>query len=270
MPSIGEEMSPARRTSPALSPDQAGRYARHLALPEIGREGQRRLLASRVLIVGVGGLGSPAAFYLAAAGVGFLRLVDDDAVSASNLQRQILHGLADIARPKVASARETLRAINPDPTLDPRRVRFTPETAAELLDHIECVIDATDNAAAKFHVAHACHRHRIPYIHAGIRAFSGQVMTILPERSACPGCLFGGDVDPAAIDAETPRGPLGAVPGIIGSIQAAEALKLLLGIGDLLTDRLLVFDALRMRVRCIPVRRTPECPVCGGPGRKNG
>lgn len=241
-----------------LTENQGARYARHLTLPQIGPAGQEKLLASRVLVIGVGGLGSPAAYYLAAAGVGKIGLVDSDVVDISNLQRQILHSTQDLNVPKVESARRKLISLNPDVTVVSHPVRFQLESAAELLDDYQIVLDATDNFVSKYVIAEACHKFRKPYVHAGILAFQGQVMTVLPGQTACYRCVFG-EAPPAV---GVPAGPMGPVPGVIGTIQAMEAIKCLLGIGELLTNRLLVFNALSMRFREVRLSPNPRCPVC--------
>ena len=234
------------------------RYARHLTLPQVGPEGQQKLLSSSVLVIGAGGLGSPAAFYLAAAGVGKIGLVDSDVVDVSNLQRQILHSTADINVPKVESATSKLMALNPDVNVIPYRRRFQSENAGELLKEYQVILDATDNFESKFIIAEACHKYNKPYVHAGILAFQGQVMTVLPGQSACYRCVFGDAPPPAGV----PSGPMGPVPGVIGAIQAMEAIKYLLKIGELLTNRLLVFNALTMRFREVALTRNPRCPIC--------
>lgn len=244
-----------------LNRAQNRRYARHLAMPEIGAEGQELLLGSRVLVVGAGGLGSPAALYLAAAGVGTIGIIDADTVNLSNLQRQLLHTTASVGTLKVASARARIEALDPAITVQPHPVRLTTRNAPELLASYDFVIDATDNFASKFLIARACHNASKPYSHAGIGDFHGQTMTVLPGKSACYHCIFSEEEAPA--DPIQPRGPLGALPGVIGSIQAIEAIKYLLGIGQLLTDTLLTFDALTMTFRKIPLPRPPHCPVCG-------
>ena len=245
-----------------LSPAQRDRYARHLTLPEVGEAGQRVLLSSRVAIVGAGGLGSPAALYLAAAGVGTLGLVDADVVAASNLQRQILHCTPDVGKPKVESGAARLRQLNPDVTVRVYAERLTAANALSILGDYAFVVDATDNFASKFLIADACHFSRTPYAHGGITAFRGQLLTVLPGVSACYRCVFG---EPPPDDARgaAPAGPLGAVPGVIGALQALEAIKCLLGKGALLTNRLLAWDALTMRFRETAVRRNPQCPLCG-------
>jgi molybdopterin/thiamine biosynthesis adenylyltransferase len=243
-----------------LTEPQRERYARQLSLPEIGVKGQEKLAAGRVVLVGLGGLGSAAGYYLAAAGVGTLGLVDDDVVALSNLQRQILHRSADLGRPKVESAAEALRALNPDLQVLPLRLRLTPDNATTILRDCDFVIDATDTFASKFLIADACQALAKPYSHGGINRFLGQTMTVLPGRTACYRCLFPQPL-PEAPDA-TPVGPLGTVPGIIGCIQATEAVKFLLGVGELVTDRMLTCDALRLVFRSVPVTRNPGCPLC--------
>jgi len=237
------------------------RYARQLALQEIGPDGQRRLAEGRVLVIGAGGLGSPVSFYLAAAGVGTLGIMDGDCVEASNLQRQILHATADLGRPKAVSAAETLRALNPEVDVRPMTTRLTRENGAALLAGFDFVIDATDNFESKFLIADLCHAAVLPYSHAGVARFYGQTLTVLPGRSACYRCVF--ETPPAAASGP-PQGPLGAVPGVIGSIQATEAIKYLLHADTLLTDRVFVYDAWRMTARCVRVTRRPDCALCGG------
>jgi molybdopterin/thiamine biosynthesis adenylyltransferase len=243
-----------------LSEEQKQRYARHLSLPEIGEAGQKKLLVGRVLVVGAGGLGSPAAFYLAAAGVGSIGLMDADVVDLSNLQRQILHFTADVDRPKVESACDKLQALNPDSCICLYSHRLTAKNAAEILKDYDFIIDATDNFDSKFMIADVCHAAKKPYSHAGIMRFYGQTMTVHPGKTACYRCVFH-EQPPASGDA--PQGPLGAVPGVIGSIQATEAVKFLLGIGTPLVNALLVYDALEMSFRRIAVKRAKACPLCG-------
>jgi molybdopterin/thiamine biosynthesis adenylyltransferase len=246
-----------------LSANQKSRYARHLALPQIGAEGQQTLLTSRVLVIGAGGLGSPAALYLAAAGVGTIGLADPDVVDLSNLQRQILHSTPDLNVPKVESATRKLLALNPDVAVVPHLIRFQSDNASELLKDYQIVLDATDNFDSKFVIAAACHQYHKPYIHAGILAFQGQVMTVLPGHTACYRCVFGDAPPPVGV----PSGPMGPVPGVIGAIQAMEAIKYLLKIGELLANRLLVFNALTMRFREVALARNPRCPICAGDGK---
>ena len=252
-----------------LPPQQSARYARHLTLPQVGAEGQARLAAGRVLVVGAGGLGSPAALYLAAAGVGQIGLMDGDGVEPSNLQRQLLHRTADIGRLKVDSAAETLRALNPEIDVRPLPERLTGANGQRVLADYDVVIDATDNYDAKFLIADLCHAAGKPYVHGGIAQFYGQALTVRPGRSACYRCVFEA---PPAPEPGPPRGPLGAVPGVIGSVQATEAIKLLLGAADneLLLNRLFVYDAWRMTARCVRVTRRPECLLCGQPADGRG
>jgi len=244
-----------------LTPAQRARYARHLSLPQIGEEGQRRLSEGRVLVVGAGGLGSPAALYLAAAGVGRIGIMDGDAVEPSNLQRQILHGTADLGRPKAESAAESLRALNPEVDVRPMAERLTAENGPRVLAEYDAVVDATDSFASKFLIAELCHAAGKPYAHGGIAQFTGQVLTVRPGLSACLRCVFERPPEPEPGPA---RGPLGAVTGVIGSVQAAEAIKLLLGIPDaeLLVNRVFVFDAWRMTARVVRVARRPGCALC--------
>ncbi len=244
-----------------LNDNQRERYARHLTLQEIGEAGQEKLLQAKVLIIGAGGLGSPAAFYLAAAGIGTIGLMDGDRVELSNLQRQLLHTTASIGEEKVTSAQARLGALDPAIKLELYPCRLTAENAQEILAEYEFVIDATDNFDSKFLIARACHQAGKPYSHAGIRQFYGQTMTVHPGVSACYRCVFHEEGIP--ITTGTPSGPMGAIPGVIGSLQAIEAIKHTLSIGTPLTNTLLTFDALTMNTRKVPVRRDPFCPICG-------
>ena len=239
------------------------RYARQLSLPEVGPEGQRRLAKGRVLLIGVGGLGSPAAIYLAAAGVGIIGLADADTIAVSNLQRQILYDTTHIGQFKVDQARERLLALNPHVTVVAHCLQFTPSLAGDMLQGYDFVIDASDNFATKFLVADACHRHGIPYSHAGVRGFHAQTMTVLPGRTACYRCVF--DAPPAVPQSVT--GPMGYVPGVTGAIQAGEAVRFLLGAGTLLTDRLLIYDGLTAAFRTVAVSRQQNCGLCGSANR---
>jgi adenylyltransferase/sulfurtransferase len=246
-----------------LTEEQIERYSRHILLPEIGGEGQERLLAGKVLVVGAGGLGSPAAYYLAAAGVGTLGIMDGDAVDLSNLQRQILHGTADVGRPKADSARDRIAALNPDVRVVPYRERLTAANALAILRDYDFVVDGTDSFASKFLVADACHFAGKPYSHAGILRFDGQLMTVLPGRTACYRCVFDAPPPAGAIPTCAQAGVLGAMPGVVGTLQAAEAIKFLLGRGALLTDCVLTYEALATKFRRVTVRRRPDCPLCG-------
>ncbi len=244
-----------------LSDSQQQRYARHLILNEIGEAGQEKLLKAKVLIIGAGGLGSPAAFYLTAAGVGTIGLMDGDTVDLSNLQRQILHTTTSIGEQKVSSAAERLHDLDPAITLNLYPFRFTADNAEEIVVLYDFVIDATDNFDSKFLISRACHNAAKPYSHAGIREFYGQTMTVHPSETTCYHCLFR-EAD-APDETIIPKGTLGALPGIIGSIQATEAIKHILTIGVPLTNTLLTCDTLTMNIRKVPVSRDPNCPLCG-------
>lgn len=246
-----------------LTDTQIERYSRHILLSEVGGGGQERLLAGRVLLVGVGGLGSPAALYLAAAGVGTLGLVDADVVDLSNLQRQIAHATPDIGRLKVESAAEKLRALNPDVAVRTHPERLTAANARAILRDYDFILDGTDSFASKFLVADACHFARKPYSHAGILKFNGQTLTVIPGETACYRCVFVRPPPAGAVPTCSQAGVLGVLAGVVGAWQATEAIKFLLGAGDLLTNRLLVYDALKMRAREVRLRRNPHCPLCG-------
>lgn len=246
-----------------LTESQIERYSRHIILPEVGGRGQERLLASRVLIVGCGGLGAPAALYLAAAGVGTIGIMDADVVDITNLQRQVIHFTPDVGRPKVESAAEKMRAINPDVAVRPYPERLTAANAGSILPGYDFVIDATDSFASKFLVADACHFAGRPYVHAGILRFEGQVITVLPGRTTCYRCVFHEPPPAGAVPSCSQAGVLGVLAGVVGTLQATEAVKFLLGIGELLTDALLVYDALDMRFRRVPLTRNRQCPLCG-------
>lgn len=245
-----------------LRADQVARYSRNILLPGVGAAGQERLLASKVLVVGAGGLGSPVALYLAAAGVGTIGIADFDRVDLSNLQRQILHGTADVGREKVVSARESLQRINPEVKVVAVPQRLAPDNIRGLIRGYDFVVEATDNFATKFLVNDACVLEGRPFSQGGILQFQGQTMTYEPGH-ACYRCVYLAPPPAGVAPAPAQAGPLGAVAGMLGSIQAAEALKHLLGIGERLTDRVLVFDALAMEHRTVAVRRNPRCPVCG-------
>lgn len=254
---------PGREIGMSLTEQQIERYSRHILLPEIGGKGQERLLAGKALLVGAGGLGCPAGLYLAAAGVGTLGIVDADAVDLSNLQRQVAHTTPDIGRAKVESAADKFKAINPDVTVRTYRERLTAANALGILREYDFVIDGTDNFPSKFLVADACHFVGKPYSHAGIVRFEGQTMTVRPGETACYRCVFEAPPPPRAVSSCSQAGVLGAVAGVLGAIQAAEAVKFLLGIGDLLVNRLLVYDALAMKFRQVSLRRNRRCPLCG-------
>jgi adenylyltransferase/sulfurtransferase len=248
---------------PELSARERQRYSRHILLPEIGEEGQRTLKQARVLCVGAGGLGSPALLYLAAAGVGTIGIVDFDAVDFSNLQRQIVHDTASVGRSKVESARARVAALNPDVQVETFDAPFSAANAKTLLDAFDVVVDGTDNFPARYLVNDACVLYRKPNAWGSIFRFEGQAAVFAAPDGPCYRCLHPepppADLIPNCADA----GVLGVVPGIIGTIQAAEAIKLLLGIGEPLAGRLLVFDALKMRFRELTLAKDPGCPICG-------
>jgi sulfur-carrier protein adenylyltransferase/sulfurtransferase len=244
------------------SPD-ALRYARHLLLPELGREGQQKLIDARVLLIGVGGLGSPAALYLAAAGVGTLGLVDADVVDETNLHRQIIHGTSDVGRSKLTSAANAIREINPDVALELHEELFAVENARRLVDAYDVVIDGTDNFPTRYLVNDVCVMTGTPNVYGSIFRFEGQAAVFAAPGGPCYRCLHPEPPPDGLIPNCAEAGVLGVLPGIIGTIQATEAIKLITGIGELLVGRLLLYDALRMRFREISLSRDPECPVCG-------
>jgi molybdopterin/thiamine biosynthesis adenylyltransferase len=246
-----------------LTESQIERYSRHIMLPEVGGRGQERLLAGKVLLVGAGGLGSPAGLYLAAAGVGTIGIMDADVVDLSNLQRQIAHATPDLGKAKVDSAAEKFRAINPDVEVRTYRERLTTANALAILPDYDFVIDGTDSFASKFLVADACHFAARPYAHAGILRFEGQLMTVLPGRTACYRCLFQAPPPAGAVPSCSQAGVLGVLAGVIGTLQAGEAIKFLLGRSELLTNTLLVYDGLNTGLRRVAVKRNPRCPLCG-------
>lgn len=246
-----------------LTESQVERYSRHILLKDVGGVGQQKLLDGRVLIIGAGGLGSPAALYLVAAGVGTIGITDADAVDVTNLQRQVIHFTPDVGKPKTQSAAEKMRAINPDVTVIPIQEWIGAANIARLVAGYDFVIDATDNFASKFLINDACVLGGKPYSHGGVLRFDGQTLTVKPRESACYRCLFPKPPPRDAIPTCAQAGVLGVLPGVLGLIQATEAIKFLLGLGDLLTGRLLTYNALAMRFREVPVKRNPRCPVCG-------
>lgn len=247
-----------------LSPGDLARYSRHLILPEVNLDGQRRIKAARVLCIGAGGLGSPASLYLAAAGIGGLGLVDADQVEASNLQRQILYGTDDVGRNKLAAARSRLRALNPDMEIVLHEARFTSANAREIVAPYDVVIDGSDNFPTRYLSNDVCVFARTPNIYGSVFRFEGQASVFAPHLGGpCYRCLFPEPPPPGAAPSCAEAGVLGVLPGIIGLIQATEALKLILGAGDSLAGRLLHFDALKMKFREFNLRRDPQCPVCG-------
>jgi adenylyltransferase/sulfurtransferase len=247
----------------ALSPEETLRYARHLVLPEVGFAGQRRLRGARVLLVGAGGLGSPAALYLAAAGVGTLGIVEFDVVDASNLQRQLLHGTGDVGRPKLDSARDRLRDVNPHVRVEGFAERLSSSNAREIVRAFDVVVDGTDNFPTRYLANDACVLEGRPLVHGSVLRWEGQASVFATAGGPCYRCLFPEPPPPGLVPDCAAGGVLGVLPGIVGSIQAAEAVKLVLGIGETLAGRLLLFDALRMSFRAMRLRRDPACPACG-------
>jgi adenylyltransferase/sulfurtransferase len=246
-----------------LSPAELQRYARQVALPEIGVAGQERLRDARVLIIGAGGLGSPVALYLAAAGVGVLGLVDFDIVDISNLHRQLLHGTKDVGRPKVASARERINDVNPHTIVESHEVAFTSSNALDLIRHYDIVVDASDNFPTRYLTNDACVLAGVPNVYGSVERFEGQVAVFATVDGPCYRCLFREPPPPGMVPTCAEAGVFGVMPGLVGMIQATEAIKYVTGVGDPLTGKLLVVDAKRMRFRTIEVRRDPTCPVCG-------
>ena len=248
---------------PDLSDHERRRYARHLSLPEVGPDGQRRLKGARVLLVGAGGLGSPAALYLAAAGVGHLILVEFDVVDESNLQRQVLHGTSDVGRPKLDSARDRLRDLNPGVVVEGHAARLDRGNALELVRAHDLVVDGTDSFATRYLVNDACVLTGRPNVYGSVFRFEGQSSVFATPDGPCYRCLFPEPPPPGAVPSCAEGGVLGVLPGLVGLVQATEALKLLLGAGDPLVGRLLLVDALAMEFRQVKVRRDPRCPACG-------
>lgn len=250
-------------TLPELTPGELQRYSRHLLLPELGAEGQRLLKRARVLCVGAGGLGSPAALYLAAAGIGTLGLVDFDVVDFSNLQRQIIHGTADVGRSKLASAKARIEALNPEVRVETFEARFSVANARTLVEAFDVVVDGTDNFPARYLVNDACVLFRRPNAWGSIFRFEGQAAVFAAPGGPCYRCLHPEPPPQGLVPSCAEAGVLGVLPGVIGTIQATEALKLILGIGEPLVGRFLVYDALKMRFRELKLRRDPDCPICG-------
>ena len=246
-----------------LRADQEARYSRHVLIPEVGVAGQLKLLKAKVLCIGAGGLGSPSSMYLAAAGIGTIGVIDDDVVDASNLQRQILHSTDRVGTPKVDSAELTIRGLNPDVKVDKHRTRITSENALALIGGYDIVIDGADNFATRYLVNDCALRLGKPVIHASIFRFEGQLTVFPGAGSPCYRCLY--PQPPPAEEAPScaEAGVLGVLPGIMGVLQATEAIKLVLGLGDTLAGRLLVYDALKTRFRELKLRRDPKCPTCG-------
>jgi adenylyltransferase/sulfurtransferase len=246
-----------------LSSDEILRYSRHLILPEVALEGQQRLKASRVLLIGAGGLGSPLALYLAAAGVGTIGLVDFDVVDVTNLQRQIVHGSKDVGRPKLESARDRLKDLNPHVHVEGFETRLTSENALEIMRDYDIVIDGTDNFATRYLTNDACVILGKPNVYGSIYRFEGQSSVFATEEGPCYRCLYPEPPPPGLVPSCAEGGVLGVLPGLVGTIQATEGIKLLLGVGEPLIGRLLLIDALTMQFRTMRLRKNPNCPACG-------
>ncbi len=246
----------------ALTPNQVKRYSRHIIMNDVGSRGQRKLLQSKALIVGAGGLGSPSAVYLALAGVGTIGIVDFDVVEISNLQRQILHRTSDIGRPKLESARDSIQAYNPDINVVLHGARLESHNAMEIIGQYDLVINGADNFATRYLVNDACYLLGKPLVDGSILIFDGQSTVYIPGQG-CYRCLFPSPPPPGMVPNCAEAGVLGALTGLVGSIQATEALKLFLGVGESLTSRLLLIDALSMSFREVKIKRNPACPLCG-------
>jgi molybdopterin/thiamine biosynthesis adenylyltransferase/rhodanese-related sulfurtransferase len=251
------------RTDVRLSREEIKRYGRHLILPEVGLEGQMKLKAASVLLVGAGGLGSPLALYLAAAGIGKIGIVDFDVIDESNLQRQVIHSTADVGRPKLESAKEKIQSINPNVEVELFNTRLSSENALEILGGFDLVVDGTDNFPTRYLVNDACVLLKKPNIYGSIFRFEGQVSVFSAPGGPCYRCLYADPPPPGLVPSCAEGGVLGVLPGIIGTIQAAETVKYILGIGEPLVGRLMLFDALTMKTRELKLRRNPDCKVCG-------
>ena len=268
IPSVAGGSPVAEKTAvpsrlPQLTNDEIKRYSRHLIMPEVGMEGQRKLKAAKVLCIGAGGLGSPVAMYLAAAGVGTLGMVDFDVVDFSNLHRQILHGTPDVGRSKLASARDRLTSINPEVTIETHEVAISSENALELFGPYDIIVDGTDNFPTRYLVNDACVLTGKPNVYGSIFRFEGQASVFATTDGPCYRCLYPEPPPPGLVPSCAEGGVLGVLPGVIGTIQAMEAIKLILGAGEPLIGRFLIFDALKMKFRELKLRKDPDCPVCG-------
>jgi molybdopterin/thiamine biosynthesis adenylyltransferase/rhodanese-related sulfurtransferase len=248
---------------PELTREELARYSRHLILPDVGVEGQKRLKAARVLLIGAGGLGSPLALYLSAAGVGTLGIVDFDKVDVTNLQRQVVHGTADVGRSKIDSAAERIYDINPYVNVERFETRLTSENALEIIREFDIVVDGTDNFATRYLVNDACVILGKPNVYGSIFRFEGQASVLATPDGPCYRCLFREPPPPGLVPSCAEGGVLGVLPGLVGTIQATEAIKLILGIGEPLIGRLLLVDALTAQFRTVKIRRDPTCPACG-------
>ena len=263
IPSVAGGSGAATDTLPALSADEVKRYSRHLILSEVGMEGQRKLKAAKVLCIGAGGLGSPVAMYLAAAGVGTIGIVDFDTVDVSNLQRQILHGTSDVGRSKLASARDTLKDLNPHVNVITHEVALTSANALDLFRGYDVIVDGTDNFPTRYLVNDACVLLGIPNAYGSIFRFEGQASVFATKDGPCYRCLYPEPPPPGLVPSCAEAGVLGILPGLIGTIQATETVKIILGMGQTLAGRFLIYDAMKMRFRELTLRKDPDCPVCG-------
>jgi len=256
-------MTTATETLPQLTNDEIKRYSRHLIMPEVGLDGQRRLKAGKVLCIGAGGLGSPAAMYLAAAGMGTIGLVDYDVVDFSNLQRQIIHGTPDVGRSKLASAKDRLHAINPHVDIQTYETALSSENAMQLFEPYDVILDGTDNFPTRYLTNDACVLLGKPNAYGSIFRFEGQASVFATKNGPCYRCLYPEPPPPGLVPSCAEGGVLGVLPGIIGVIQATESVKLIAGIGEPLIGRFLIYDALKMKFRELKLKKDPECPVCG-------
>ena len=246
-----------------LTSEEEARYARQIVIPQIGKEGQEKLKSSKVLVIGAGGLGSPSSMYLACAGVGTIGLIDEDTVSISNLQRQILHGSDSLGMKKVESAKRTLRRLNPNVCVVTYDTRLSPERARDIIAGYDLVVDAVDNLKTRYLVNDTCLELKKPLIEAGVMHFDGMILTILPGKGPCFRCIFPSPPPEDVAGTGASRGIFGAIPGIVGCMEAVEAVKALLDIGNPLVGRLLLFSGLDMTWNEVKVSQNPDCPVCG-------
>ena len=262
LPEVGPVRAPGGKDK-TMGPEQIQRYSRHFLLDEVGEKGQRKLLRSKVLLIGAGGLGSPTALYLAAAGVGTIGLMDADVVDISNLQRQVLHTTADVGKPKVESGARTLTALNPDVNVIRLPERITVDNALDIVERYDVIVDGSDNFGTRYLVNDACYLAGKPHVHGSIFQFEGMASVFAPNKGPCYRCLYPTPPPAGLVPSCAEAGVLGVLPGIVGVVQATETVKLLLGIGDPLIGRLLTYDALGMRFREVKLRRDPACPLCG-------
>ncbi|MBT3227376.1 MAG: molybdopterin-synthase adenylyltransferase MoeB [Deltaproteobacteria bacterium] len=245
------------------SDEQIERYSRHIILKEVGLEGQMKISQAKVLVIGAGGLGSPVLLYLAAAGIGKIGIADNDVLDISNLQRQVIHSTPDLNRPKVDSAKDRINALNPDVLVEAINGSITADNILGIIENYDFVIDGTDNFASKFLINDACVIAGKPFSHGGILRFHGQTLTVVPPESACYRCVFIEPPPPDSVPTCSQAGVLGVMAGVLGTLQANECLKYILNQGDLLTNRLLIFDALKTSFTDVKLKKNPKCPVCG-------